>query len=270
MIFYKKLAVIFGVSVLVLVGFESYTPSAFAAEKTTLVKSENKKRAKYRNRLSRIKTADYGSFFITLSGDGLTFTELDGYEDFYGESSTRLNFGLEFYPLSSPYMAIGGGFKIGFYSDDGFARYQPISGGDYVKDDNGETSLSVRQYELTANILFTPFRSQFISFGAWTGLSVLDFSESRVSNSSSVTTNEEEGQKAYINRGSRNLITTGFSVLIDITPIEETPVYSMIDTIGVDRVYLSPYVTTSVDTGDEGADFSNQSLGIMFGFEAAK
>lgn len=223
-------------------------------------------------RKERIDNADYGSFMLSLSGDVPEYSELESYDDFYGSVSTKLNFGIDFYPISTPYLAMGFGFNFGLLSDDGYPRYQAVSGGPYVKDSDGKIELSIKQYDITGKVLFSPFRSQFISFGAWSGISVLDFSETRVAESSSVsaTSDSESSTKVYTNEGSRNLLVTGASVLLDITPLEEWTVYTMIATMGIDKVYLAPYVTTSVDPSDKGANFSSQSMGVMFGFEAAK
>ena len=96
----------------------------------------------------------------------------------------------------------------------------------------------------------------------------MNFSETRAGNA---LANDSSGNnEAFVNDGSRAQIVSGVSLMVDITPLEESSVYSMIQTIGVDRVFMSPYLATYVDVGDDGANFSNQSMGLMFNFESAK
>ena len=230
--------------------------------------SELKKRKKTRNRLARVANADFGSFVIGLGIDAVNFTDLSNYEDYYGAPSSRLSFGFDFYPLTTRFFAFGAGFRLGTYSDSGYARYRPTLNADLIKDVNGETSLALQQIDVSLNALITPFPSQFISFGLWAGYSQMNFAETRAGNA---LANDSSGNnEAFVNDGSRAQIVSGVSLMVDITPLEESSVYSMIQTIGVDRVFMSPYVATYVDVGDDGANFSNQSMGLMFNFESAK
>ena len=165
---------------------------------------------------------------------------------------------------------MGFGFRLNTYSDSGNARYRSSQSDPLVLDPEGDITLSIQQYELTGNLIFSPMRSQFISFGFWAGMGSLNFSETRTTESTSVSVTDDESQKFFTNEGSRTLLTSGSALYIDITPLEESSVYSMIANLGIDRVYMAPYLTLARDTDNKGADFTTQAYGLMFGFEAAK
>lgn len=216
------------------------------------------------NAQHRDKYPEYGSFSIFLGPDFPEYTKMDFYDVFYKEYSTRLNFGFAFYPLKNENFAFGGGFNFSMYSDDGFMAVP--SGNGYESVDS-EGTLSVQQYDLFASLLFSPFAFQRLGVGVKVGYSSLTFAETR---NDVVEAADDDEDKIQKNEGDDSLLLTGVSLMIDITPLEETPVYSMIATLGIDKVYLEPFFTNYASTDDKRADWSSSSYGIMFGFEAMR
>lgn len=222
---------------------------------------------------------EYGSFMIMLGFDFPEYTELDGYKDFYGDPSIRFNFGVDFYPLAFTYGALGLGFKLDAFNDKGNPKY--LQDGQLLTDDGSKITLNTRQYELLGSLLLSPFRSQVLVFRFFGGIGYLDFTEGRSSGSAnSVSVKEspdlenaddiDRDKKTYVNEGGRTISTLGLSMMVDITPLEESTVYSMIATLGIDKVYMAPYITNTIDLSveDGKADFTNLAYGLMFKFEA--
>lgn len=218
------------------------------------------------------KHLKYGSFVIHFSFDAPEFSELENYSDFYGSESTRLNFGVDYYPLRWTYAALGFGLKLSTYSDEGQPLSQASPGAPLEKESGSGIDLGIQQYDLYLSSMVTPFKNQRIGISVWAGYSSLSFDETRsVDNlASSSSDDDSDSSKVYANKGTKDMIGTGVKLMIDITPLEESTVYTMIALLGVDKVFIAPYIARYDSLDDSGADFSNQSYGILFGFEAQK
>lgn len=213
---------------------------------------------------------NFGSFKISIGVDWPEYEKLLKYEEFYGSPGVRFNFGLDFYPLAKQHFALGFGLKTSMFSDSGKALKENPSG-EYTEDSSGDLSLLATQFEFNLNILLSPLDSQFVALELWIGRGELLFKETRVlADSGAQVSDSESAGSLYLNKGSRPLISSGGSLLFDISGLNRKLVNSNKGTLGVDRIYLAPFFTNNIDQGEGGADFSNTSIGLIFGFEAAR
>lgn len=190
--------------------------------------------------------------------------ELSGYDDFYGHESLQPSMRIDWYFLNWSYFAFGAMIRGGYYSDRGNASTQSDV---YVKDENGELSLTIIPVQLGGALQMTPFSYKWLVLSYWAGVDRTYFQEARARGEASGA-GDEAANKIYLNRQWTTQLFTGFSINFLLNPLDEVTARSA-KVMGISRIYLSPFFETYKSIGKSSdLKLDRIAYGIGFSFES--
>ena len=208
-----------------------------------------------------------GSYKVYIGAAKPIFSDLDRYEEFYGETGVMPVFGVDYF-FFDWFASMGIGLRLGYYKDTGKAAN--VSGDDVTKDPEAPVEMTLVPTQTVVTLRVSPFRAKWITLGAWGGAEAMYFQEVRldpeedgVSSSSSDSSSDE---RPFINTGWKYAVTTGGSVSFLLNALEERPVKSM-NTMGLGYVYLTPFFEVVTPLAKKNASFARTVLGLAFSFE---
>lgn len=226
----------------------------------------------------------FGSYRIRVGAarpdfnDGLKF-----YKELYGTARAFPMIGVDWFPWDW-YATLGLSFRFGYYSAEGYAAL-PVAGkkkeaytaSDIVQDKNGPLSLTLIPMQAAASAEFTPFDGKWVVVDGWIGFERLYWQEVRTSIAEPTTKKgtgtgaaAESSDDALVNKGSTNETAIGAAINILLNPLDQVSAKSGRGTLGIESVYLSPYIQIVKTLGSGGVSFGRTELGLSFTFETAR
>ena len=195
--------------------------------------------------------------------------EYNHYEVMYGEPSWFLKFQAAYYPIEMTYLALGGRFSIGRYTDTGIpvSGVTPIYDQDISEDllDNGQkTSLTMFPLDAGVDIRISPFLRDWMYINTWVTAGTAFVQEALSVNSDSTEANSEI-LSSYVNKGWITTWKYGFSFAFNVTQIDRSTVTS-IRNYGVSGVYFRPYYEKTTTIKSSLGNFDQVAYGFAFDF----
>jgi hypothetical protein len=196
-------------------------------------------------------------------------------EKLYGKDSEHISATGDWFPLDwwvNPGMA----FRIGGYSASGKAALgsptsQDIENGNFEVDDSSKTTLLFIPMMAAAKIEMTPFRKKWIVLEGWFGYEYGWWQETRDTSSSTTAASSSAGNDSvYTSKGNKSAVVFGGAVNLLLNWLDPRSVRSMVDTMGISDVYISPFFEVVKSTQTTGLQFSRNTIGLGFTFESAK
>ncbi len=237
-----------------------------------------------------LEPSGYGDYRIQLGLTKPTFTDLGLYDKLYGDTPMHVAFGVDWVPWKK-FVGAGLRTKIGYFSDEGNtfttdSNEAPPAEEDIEINKDGKTTFTIIPIQVAALVEFAPFSKKYIVFDAWLGFEYAYFQEVRVvdngeesssTNSSttpSTSSNDEDREeatasndsKALTNSGWKRNMVFGFGVNFQLNALDETSTRSMRSTMGIDSVYITPYMEV-ITGGGESLKLGRNTYGVSFTFE---
>lgn len=220
----------------------------------------------------------FGSSRMQLAVNHPKFNEEQkGYETLYGKEKDYPTFTIDWFPADW-WVNPGLSASIGGYTVTGMAA---IKGGDpntIVADPNSQTTLLFVPLQASFKVEMTPFRKKWIVFDGWFGYeygwwqettstasSVPSLFGAMASGSSSSTDSSKPTSK-----GVKSATVFGASAHILLNSLDERTVRSMIATMGLSHVYLTPFFETVKTINKSGLTFGRNIYGLGFTFESLR
>jgi hypothetical protein len=237
----------------------------------------------------------FGSYRLHVGVAKPTFSDIEKYEDFYGETRFMPTIGVDYY-FWDWFTTFGLMFRMGYYKDDGYAASGKVRDGsnsEIVQDREAPIELTVIPLQAGITFQATPFPAKWLVLSGWFGAEAVYYQEYRVTKSASTSkttestststaffmadeaaTDEDEDEttttaKSFVSSGWRKGTTLGVSLSFLLNGFDQKTVKSL-RTMNMSGVYLSPYIEVTQNiTNDPQQDlsFSRMVMGAAFTFE---
>jgi hypothetical protein len=222
----------------------------------------------------------FGESRIHLGVHKPVFTERQKfYDKLYGAPSTYGSVGGDWFPVDW-WVNPGLTMRLSGYSASGKAAVgaptaQEVSDGNITLDQDSKTSLLFIPLMAGIKVEMTPFRRKWIVLEGWMGYEYGWWQETRQSTSTAsiqIWSLAEETSNAPVltNKGNKRAIVMGASANILLNWLDESGVRSMISTMGISHVYLSPFFETVKSLSTDGMSFGRNVFGVGFTFESIR
>ena len=220
----------------------------------------------------------FGRQRVQLAINRPTYTENKALRaKLYGPAKEYGSMTGDWFPLDwwvNPGMA----FRIGGSSVTGIAAKgtpteAEIEAGTFAVDENSKTTLLFIPMMAAAKVEMTPFHGKWFVVDAWVGYEYGWWQETRGTATASAiswqlgTTTQDP---VLTTKGNKRALVFGGSMNFLLNWLDERSVRSMVDTIGLSHVYISPFFESVRSLGTGGLSFSRNSIGLGFTFESYK
>ncbi|MCX6124280.1 MAG: hypothetical protein NTV34_05955 [Proteobacteria bacterium] len=174
----------------------------------------------------------------------------------------------------------GVAFRIGGSSVTGVAAKgtptdKEVEEGTFGVDENSKTTLLFIPMMVAAKVEMTPFQAKWFVVDAWLGYEYGWWQETRgTATASAISWQLDTGtatqDPVLTTKGNKRALVLGGSMNFLLNWLDERTVRSMVDTIGLSHVYISPFFESVRSLGSGGLSFSRNSIGLGFTFESYK
>ena len=219
----------------------------------------------------------FGRSRIQIAVNRPTFNEgQKDYEIFYGKPKDYLSIGGDWFPLDW-WVNPGLSLKMSGYSVSGLAGKQNTDG-TVSPDENSKTNLLFIPIQGAFKVELTPFRKKWLVLDGWVGYEYGWWQET-TANSASIsawrmatdtTTTKSTDTSKLTSKGVKSSTTFGLAANILLNALDQRSVRSMVSTMGISHVYLSPYFESVRTINKTGLTFGRNVYGIGFTFETIK
>lgn len=219
----------------------------------------------------------FGSSRMQLAVNHPKFNEgQKGYETLYGKEKDYPTFTVDWFPADwwvNPGLSV----SMGGYSVTGMAAIKGSDPDTIVADPNSQTTLLFVPLQASFKVEMTPFRQKWIVFDGWFGYEYGWWQET-TSTASSVPTligamasgSSSTDTSKPTSKGVKSATVFGASAHILLNSLDERSVRSMIATMGLSHVYLTPFFETVKTINKSGLTFGRNIYGIGFTFESLR
>jgi hypothetical protein len=217
----------------------------------------------------------FGTNRVQLGINRPNFTEVeDNYKKIYGNPTDYLTLSGDWFPLDwwvNPGMTM----KVGGYSVSG----TPLSASSVGTPAKGTKSrLLFLPLMVGGKIQATPFRRKWIVLEGWVGYESLWWQETKEPVAALGASNrrliaeevDSEDKSVLTSKGRMSAMVMGGALNLQLNWLDESTVRSMISTMGVSYVYLTPYFEIVRSFSTKGLTFGRNVIGLGFTFETFK
>ncbi len=224
----------------------------------------------------------FGSYRIRVGAARPDFDEgrLKLYDKMYGSEKIHPVFGAAWFAWDW-YATLGLTFQTAYYRAEGFAARgvggntsgDNINNDTYTKDPAGPLTLTLIPVQAALAAEFTPFDKKWLVLDAWAGMEWMYWQEVRTSGGTSsglAAATGTDSDANPTNRGWGHGKVFGGAVNILLNGLDPASAASMRGVMGIDAVYISPYVEFTVpynSKGNEPVTFARRTVGVVFTFE---
>lgn len=216
-----------------------------------------------------------GSYFGLGVGKVTDLGKYNHYKIFYGKEENMMLFHAGAY-LYSKGIDMGYLFKFGYYSASG----HPLTtlGGlkapvkedlpeDTATDPNQQLKISLIPAQVLLNLAYSPFQSRRVVLRGWFGYEFLHVEETLSANVPKGVSNS--GVSRFTLSGWNQGVVTGGMLSISLSGVETRSDYAL-HSIGVEKIYLSPFFESVKTTKDKMGNYDRKMYGILIDFEGIR
>lgn len=224
----------------------------------------------------------FGRQRVHIAGNQPRFTERQALrEKLYGKEKMYPTLTGDWFPLDwwvNPGLSMRmGGYSATGKSVKGSPTQEQIDSGDVEVDNNSKTTLLFIPLMVAAKVEMTPFRGKWLVFEGWAGYEYGWWQETGTAATASISlwkgasgSAGQESEPVRTAKGTKTALVFGGSANILLNWLDERTVRSMVDTMGIANVYMSPFFETVKSLNTDGISFSRNTIGLGFTFESAR
>ena len=219
----------------------------------------------------------FGSSRMQLAVNHPTFNEgQKSYNTLYGKEKDYPTFTVDWFPVDW-WVNPGISATMGGYTVTGNAAIKGSDPDNLAPDPNSQTTLLFVPLQASFKVEMTPFRKKWIVFDGWFGYEYGWWQET-TSTASSVPTllgsmasgSTTTDTSKPTSKGVKSATVFGASAHILLDGLDERTVRSMIATMGLAHVYLTPFFETVKTINKSGLTFGRNIYGLGFTFESLR
>lgn len=257
------------------------TPKAvLAAEPPPVAEADNSEIDARNSRLYGNRL--FGQTRINLAVNRPDFTEQKEIrEKLYGAPVMHPSLTVDWFPFDwwvNPGLALrAAGYTVTGKAAKGSPTQSELDSGDVEIDENSKTRLLFIPLMAAAKVEMTPFRGKWLVLEGWVGYEYGWWQETRDVAASvrpirmaAADGTTDDNDSVLTTKGSKKSMVVGAAANILLNWLDEKSVRSMVDTMGMSHIYLSPFFETVRSTDTQGLSFNRNTIGLGFTFESVK